>query len=238
MNARDRESSRSAEIDETRQRSLDVLLAPVARRVRFEAGAELPLDDAIYFPIDGITTLMLQRGQTRFQIGFGSRGDAIGIQRLFVPEFADMSAKVLKSGNFICVAPQTLRRLLREDGGLRARLMFHALRAAGRYLDEAARTVALSLERRVAHWINRCGETLASDIIPITHHDLAHTLGVRRSGVTVALHVIEGERLIRLSRARIQIIDSKGLAAFSQSRSPDRHHSANGGFQADASFRI
>jgi len=89
-----------------------------------------------------------------------------------------------------------------------------------------------------AYALTRCGETLASDIIPITHHDLAHTLGVRRSGVTVALHVIEGERLIRLSRARIQVIDSKGLAAFSQPRSPDRHHSANGGFQADASFRI
>jgi CRP-like cAMP-binding protein len=109
-----------------------------------------------------------------------------------------------------------LRRLLREDAGLRERLMFQALRAAGRYLDEAARTVALSLERRVAHWITRCGETLASDIIPITHHDLAHTLGVRRSGVTVALHVLEGERLIRSSRARIEVIDGKGLAAFSR----------------------
>jgi CRP-like cAMP-binding protein len=216
MNARYRESPRNAEIDDTRQRSLDELLGPVARRIRFEAGAELPLADAIYFPIDGIATLVLQRGQARFQIGFGSRGDAIGIQKLFAPEFADMSAKVLKSGSFICVAPQTLRRLLREDAGLRERLMFHALRAAGRYLDEAARTVALSLERRVAHWITRCGETLASDIIPITHHDLAHTLGVRRSGVTVALHVLEGERLIRSSRARIEVIDGKGLAAFSR----------------------
>ena len=79
MNARYRESPRNAEIDDTRQRSLDELLGPVARRIRFEAGAELPLADAIYFPIDGIATLVLQRGQARFQIGFGSRGDAIGM---------------------------------------------------------------------------------------------------------------------------------------------------------------
>lgn len=218
MTARYRESPRSPENDQPVQRSLDALVAPVARRVRFEAGAELPLDDAVFFPIDGIATLVLHREQVRFQVGFASRGDAIGIQKLFVPEFADISAKVLKSGSFICVAPQTLRRLLREDGELRERLTHHALRAAARYLDEAARTVALSLERRVAHWITRCGETLASDIIPITHHDLAHTLGVRRSGVTVALHALEGERLIRSTRARIEVIDGKGLAAFSRPR--------------------
>jgi hypothetical protein len=38
----------------------------------------------------------------------------------------------------------------------------------------------------------------------ITHPDLAHTQGVRQSGVTVALDVLEGERLIRAMRARIE----------------------------------
>lgn len=218
MTAGYRESPRRSENGEAGQRSLDALVAPVARRVRFEAGAELPLDDAVFFPIDGVATLVLHREQIRFQVGFATRGDAIGVQKLFVPGFADISAKVLKSGSFICVSPRILRRLLREDGELRERLTHHALRAAARYLDEAARTVALSLERRVAHWITRCGETLATDIIPITHNDLAHTLGVRRSGVTVALHVLEGERLIRATRARIQVVDGKGLAAFSRPR--------------------
>jgi CRP-like cAMP-binding protein len=210
-----RESSQNAD-SEMPHRSLDTLVAPVARRVRVEAGNELLLDDAIYFPLDGIATLALHRDQVRFQVGFCRRGDAIGIQKLFIPEFPDISAKVLKSGSFICVAPRTLRRLLRNDGELKERLAHHALRATAHYLDEAARTVTLSLDQRVAHWINRCGETLASDVIPITHHDLAHALGVRRSGVTVALHILEGERLIRSERARIEVIDGAGLAAFSR----------------------
>ncbi len=66
--------------------------------------------------------------------------------------------------------------------------MHRALRPDASYLDDAAQTVALSLDRLVAYWIARCGAALASDDIPITHHDLAHTLGVRLSGVTVALH--------------------------------------------------
>lgn len=215
MKACHRENPGNSDNGPSGQPSLDALLAPIARRVRLETGTQLPLDDAVCFPIDGIATLALHRDQIRFQVGFGSRGDAIGIQKLFVPEFPDISAEVLQSGSFIVVAPQILRRLLRDNGALRERLTHHALRAAGRYLDEAARAVALSLEQRVAHWITCCGETLASDIIPITHRALAHTLGVRRSGVTVALHVLEGERLIRSARARIEVLDCKGLAAFS-----------------------
>ena len=96
------------------------------------------------------------------------------------------------------------------------RLAARILRTAAHYLDEAACAVALSLEQRVAHWIIGCSESLASEIIPITHHDLARILGVRRSGVTVALHVLEGARLIHSRRARIEVLDGKGLAAFSR----------------------
>lgn len=215
MKACYRESPRKSDNGISAQPDLDAVLASVAQRVRLEAGTELLLDNAVYFPLDGVATLILHRDQSRFQVGFGSRGDAIGVQKLFVPEFPHISAKVLQSGSFIVVAPQTLRRLLRDNGEFRERLVHHALRAAALYLDEAARTVALSLEQRVAHWITLCGKTLASDIIPITHRALAHTLGVRRSGVTVALHVLEGQHLIRSARARIEVIDGERLAAFS-----------------------
>lgn len=195
--------------------ALESLVAPVAKRVRLQSGVELSLEDAIYFPIDGVTTVTIQHGQVRFQIGFGKRGDAIGIQSLFAPEFPRVSAKVLRAGSFICTPRETLQRLLRGDPELRDRLSTYAMRATSQYLVEAVRAVALTLERRVAHWITCCGETLASDIIPITHNDLAYTLGVRRSGVTVALHILEGEHLIRSKRARIEVVDGKGLAAFS-----------------------
>ena len=85
------------------------------------------------------------------------------------------------------------------------------------YLDEGSCAVALSLESGA--W--RIGssaavEWLASDVIPITHHKLARIRGVRRSGVTVALHFLKGARLIYCRHARIEVLDGKGLAAFSR----------------------
>ena len=49
--------------------------------------------------------------------------------------------------------------------------------------------------------------------MPLTHEYLALMLGVRRAGVTVALHVIEGEKLIRSGRVQITITDRPGLEA-------------------------
>lgn len=196
--------------------NLDALMPASAQRMQLQAGTELFPAENVYFPLDGVATLLLQRDRVRFQIGFGRRGDAIGIHRLFVADLPEISARVLRSGSFICVRQQKLRELMRKDQSLKARLSSYAMRAMAQYLDEAARAVALTLERRVAYWIGRYGETLASDIIPITHHDLAYALGVRRSGVTVALHVLEGQHLIRSRRARIEVIDGKGLAAFSR----------------------
>ena len=103
-----------------------------------------------------------------------------------------------------------------SDEKLKERLAVYALKATAHFLDEAAETVALTLERRVARWIARCQAMVGSGFISVTHHELSRALGVRRSGVTVALHVLEGERLIRSKRGRIDVLDAAGLMAFGQ----------------------
>jgi len=45
----------------------------------------------------------------------------------------------------------------------------------------------------------------------VTHEFLALLMGVRRQGVTVALHELEGKGLIRSTRNRVRIIDRAGL---------------------------
>ena len=45
----------------------------------------------------------------------------------------------------------------------------------------------------------------------LTHEFLATMLGVRRPGVTEAIHQLEGEHLIKARRGRITILDRKSL---------------------------
>ena len=47
----------------------------------------------------------------------------------------------------------------------------------------------------------------------LTHEYLAIMLGVRRPSVTDALHILEGDKLIRSTRGNIEIRDRRGLVA-------------------------
>ena len=49
------------------------------------------------------------------------------------------------------------------------------------------------------------------DDLPIIHDFLALMLGVRRAGVTTALHELERAGLIKANRGRIRVLDRKGL---------------------------
>lgn len=188
-------------------------IGAAATRRRFAAGDELVLDGTVYFPIDAIISMLLGQ-DSPFQVGFGGRGDIIGLQPLLVPDFPAMRAKVLKAGSILCVCPGVLERLMRDDRGLRDRLATYALRSTCRFLDEAAQTVAMTLERRVARWIVGCRAAIGREVVPVSHQDLATALGVRRSGVTVALHILEGKGLIRSRRMRIEVLSPQGLLAY------------------------
>jgi hypothetical protein len=58
-------------------------------------------------------------------------------------------------------------------------------------------------------WQDRIGE----NGLVVTHEFLSILLGVRRSGVTVALHVLESQSLIKATRTLIRVLDRRGLHA-------------------------
>jgi CRP-like cAMP-binding protein len=68
-----------------------------------------------------------------------------------------------------------------------------------------------TVEHRLARWLLLSARRLETDRLPLTHEYLAHMLGVRRSGVTVASGVLERAGLIRHSRGRITVLDAAGL---------------------------
>lgn len=82
------------------------------------------------------------------------------------------------------------------------------------------------IEVRLARWLLMCQDRLGRDELDLTHEFLALMLGVRRSGVTVALHKLEGEGLIRSTRGCVVIRDRGGLVARTEGfyGAPERHY--------------
>ena len=67
------------------------------------------------------------------------------------------------------------------------------------------------LETRLSRWLLMCHDRVNGDKLLVTHEFIAENLGVRRAGVTDALHLLEGNQLIRGSRKSIEIKDRAGL---------------------------
>jgi CRP-like cAMP-binding protein len=63
----------------------------------------------------------------------------------------------------------------------------------------------------LARWILMAHDRLDGDSLPLTHEFLSLMLGVRRAGVTEALHALVTEKLIRSARSEIVVLDRKGL---------------------------
>ncbi|MBX4958395.1 Crp/Fnr family transcriptional regulator [Rhizobium lentis] len=70
------------------------------------------------------------------------------------------------------------------------------------------------IDVRLAKWILMCHDRLEGEEIEITHEYMATMLGVRRSSVTDALHVLEGQHLIYSTRGVVIIRNRASLEAF------------------------
>src|ERR1700759_2922615 len=67
------------------------------------------------------------------------------------------------------------------------------------------------LEERLARWLLMAHDRLTTDAVPLTHEFLAVMLGVRRAGVTVAIHSFERRGLIGTRRRQLTIAKPGGI---------------------------
>jgi CRP-like cAMP-binding protein len=75
----------------------------------------------------------------------------------------------------------------------------------------AASHAGYSIPQRVARRLLMIHDRLGVPELPLVHRDLSAMLSVRRSGVTEALHILEGRGAIKTRRARIEIADRGAL---------------------------
>jgi CRP-like cAMP-binding protein len=106
-----------------------------------------------------------------------------------------------------CISADNLRRVLDKRASLKA----HLLRYVHVFSIQAGHTALAnargSVPERLARWLLMAHDSAEHDEIRLTHEFLALMLGVRRAGVTTALHLLEDRRAISTARGSLTVVD-------------------------------
>ncbi|WP_244640341.1 Crp/Fnr family transcriptional regulator [Devosia pacifica] len=187
-----------------------------AHRVQLRQGAVLEEPGqgvrAVYFPVSGLLSIIadLPRGRD-IEIGVigyeGMTGSGLALGDDQAP-FATIvqspgDALVIERAEYLAVAEQ------RPRVANLARLFARAFSI--QIASTALANGRAKLEDRLARWLLMAQDRLDSDRVRMTHEFFAVMLGVRRAGVTEALHLLEGKHLIYSRRGEVIIRDREGL---------------------------
>lgn len=171
----------------------------------------------VYFPRTGVgsTVAMIENGRP-IEVGlFGHEGMS-GTAIVMQSEYSTQRTFMQIAGDGWSIDAKRLRDLLEQSSTLRR----HLLRYVQTLMTQVSHT-ALSnghskLEERLARWLLMCHDRIKGDTMYLTHEFMSVMLGVRRAGVTVGVHNLEGKGLIRAYRGQILILDRPGLESEAQ----------------------
>ena len=127
----------------------------------------------------------------------------------------DISVAVEKEGCLITIPSAVYKKIMNESSVLSN---FTNQRMAERFSDVMwllEQILWKSLDRRLASFLLEESRMDHSDTLTITHEKIADHLGTAREVITRMLKYLQSEKLIQLSRGKIDIIDEAGLEKLS-----------------------
>jgi CRP-like cAMP-binding protein len=192
------------------------LIEPELERVRIERGELLESAgeqvSSVYFVEEGMLSVVSKMDAGRdVEVSVIGREGMSGSAVLLGDEISAHETNVQIAGSAMRLAVHALHRATLASGTLHGFLLRYV-----RYLElQTASTASANgrakLDERLARWLLMTHDRVDSDRISITHEFLAKMLACRRPGVTVGLHLLEGNGLIRSMRGQIVIVDRAGL---------------------------
>ncbi|MCW5734593.1 MAG: helix-turn-helix domain-containing protein [Enhydrobacter sp.] len=194
-----------------------------AEHLRLTAGSVLatarqPVSH-VYFPTSGVVSLSACAHGKVIEIALIGSDGVVGLESVMDAERSDSIEMVVQApGEAWRIPAGALSELMDTRRELRAQLLA-AVRA---YLAEIVETTLTTangtIEQRLARRLLMHSLRMGSRQLTITHQALSRLMAVRRSGITVALHVLEGKHLIRSRRSSIEILDYGGLSRVATGR--------------------
>jgi CRP-like cAMP-binding protein len=166
-----------------------------------------------YFIEYGLASIVAANGHKRLEVGLIGCEGMTGLPIVLGNDRSPHETFMQVAGNGVRIPAQKLREAISQSRSLEVALLAFAHRFLNQTASTALSNGTATLEERLARWLLMANDRLRGDEVPLTHEFLSLMLGVRRAGVTVALHYLEQRALIRLARKQIVITDRKGLEA-------------------------
>jgi CRP-like cAMP-binding protein len=165
-----------------------------------------------YFPSSGSISLVSVLGpRTLLEVGLIGREGMLGSTLALGVPAAQLRAIVQDGGRAQRLSATALRRALPDSPVLLRTLHRYEYVLLKQLLLAAACIHFHEIGPRLARCLLMTHDRVLGDHFHLTHSLLAATLGVRRSGVTIAAGVLQADRLIRYTRGDISVLDRVGL---------------------------
>jgi CRP-like cAMP-binding protein len=194
-----------------------VALQPHLERVDLSAGEILSPADGeashVYFPATGLVSVFARNGRGKaVEVALTGREGVVGVGLLLGSQRSPgLEAVVHVAGEAWRVAARDIVPLLEQRSGLRAQLLAAVHGFVTQMSENAVSIGSSTIEQRLARRLLMASLRLGNRHLSLTHEALARLLAVRRSGITVALHMLESRKVIRSRRNLVEVLDYEGL---------------------------
>ena len=181
----------------------------VVGRTLYEAGETVT---RVYFPISGMISLVLASSEgTQVEAGIVAREGVAGAASALAQTPPTSRAMVQIEGRAFWMEANTFRDEFRRGGSLQPVVLRYQQTMIAQTSQAALCNRIHTVEERLSRWLLTIRDRIGSDELNITQEFIAHMLGTRRSGVTVAAGVLRQAGFIQYTRGHITITDDKGL---------------------------
>jgi CRP-like cAMP-binding protein len=168
--------------------------------------------DIVYFPEAGFASVVaVQADDTKVEVGLIGREGMTGLTIVLGNHRAPHSTYMQAAGRGQRIKTVELRKAMQASPSLRGVLLKYVQVFMVQTAHTAVANARATIEERLARWILMAHDRLDGLSLPLTHEFLSLMLGVRRAGVTEALHALEARKLIRPRRGEIAILNRKGI---------------------------
>jgi CRP-like cAMP-binding protein len=166
----------------------------------------------LYFIERGVASVVASNAKGRqIEIGLIGREGVTGVPVLLGDSISNHSTYMQIGGAGHKVPASIILDAMRQSTRLRDQLARFAHTLMIQTAHTALANGRANLLERLSRWILMAHDRVEGNVLPITHVFLGLMLGVRRAGITLALHELEGRKLIKAARGQVTVIDRRGI---------------------------